>query len=68
MVVLGIGGGHDWVWYVMGVLFLISTGAMVGGDLAARRRRRDGWVPVEREPWPMSLLTTGKWEKPEERS
>jgi hypothetical protein len=66
MAVLGIGHGSDWLWYVIGALLAISTGAMIGGDVAARRRRRDGWIPVEKEPWPMSLLTTGKWQRPGE--
>ena len=65
---LGIGSGQDWRWYVLGASAVIGTGAMIGGDIAARQRRRDGWVPIEKDPWPMSLVTTGKWRRAGEPS
>jgi hypothetical protein len=66
MALLGMGRGHDWRWYVLGTSFVIGTGAIIGGDIAARQRRRDGWIPIEKEPWPMSLVTTGKWRRSDE--
>jgi hypothetical protein len=61
---------HDaGVWKAVSIsLVVVSLAALVGNAMAARRRKRDGWVPVRRKGRPdvAGIRSIGQWRRPED--
>jgi hypothetical protein len=61
---------HDaGLWKAVSIgLIMISLAALVGNGIAARRRKRDGRVPVRRKSRPdvPGIRSIGQWRQPED--
>jgi hypothetical protein len=61
---------HDaGLWKAVSIgLIMMSLAALVGNGIAARRRRRHGWVPVRRTSRPdvPGIRSIGQWRQPED--
>jgi hypothetical protein len=67
MVIMIIHDAGPWKAVSIG-LIMISLAALVGNGIAARRRKRDGWVPVRRKSRPdvPGIRSIGQWREPED--